>query len=143
MKTFAACLALVLAPVALAQPADDSKANAVAERDRLLNVFIVTHAVDAAKTMYDDQFVLTTSSGKLKDKNAILADVGNPALNLTANETTDVVVRIRDNTALLTGILHQAGTIQGKSFDVRLHVTDTWVFTGGNWRLLAGHASTL
>jgi hypothetical protein len=143
MKTLLACLAAVVASAAFAQSADVSRADAVAARDRELNALIVSHSVDAARDFYDDQFVLTTSSGKMKDKNAILADVASQELTLTANETTDVIVRVRDNTALLTGVLHQSGTYKGNGFDVRLRVTDTWVFVDGNWRILAGHASTM
>lgn len=143
MKTISLCLAGLLATNASAQSAINSPADTVAARDRELNALIVDHAVVTAKGFYDDQFVLTTSSGKMKDKDAILADIASKELTLTINETSEVVVRIRDNTALLTGILHQQGTYQGKDFDVRLHVTDTWVLTDGSWRLLAGHASRL
>jgi hypothetical protein len=50
---------------------------------------------------------------------------------------------LRDDTAVLTGILHQRGTYDGKPFDVRLRVTDTWVRVGGEWKILAGHASVI
>jgi ketosteroid isomerase-like protein len=62
---------------------------------------------------------------------------------LDINETSDVVVRVREDTAVLTGVLHQRGTFDGWPFDVRLRVTDTWVRTRGQWRILAGHASVL
>ena len=143
MKTILGCFAALLVTNAIAQPADDSRAAAVAMRDRELNALIVSHSVDAAKTIYDDQFVLTTSSGKMKDKNTILAEIALADLSLEVNETTDVVVRVRDNTALLTGVLHQKGMLKDKAFDVRLRVTDTWVFTDGAWHLLGGHASLM
>jgi len=71
----------------------------------------------------------------------MLADIASKGLTLDVNETSEVVVRVRDNTALLTGILRQSGSYNGKTFDLRLRVTDTWVLSGGAWRIIGGLAS--
>jgi ketosteroid isomerase-like protein len=135
--------AILLATTATAAADRLSANDAVAIRDRELNALIVGHDAASARAYYDDAFVLTTSSGKMKSKHDLLAEIAAPALVLEVNETTDVVVRVRDDTAVLTGVLRQRGTYDGKAFDVRLRVTDTWVRTGGEWRIVAGHASVL
>jgi ketosteroid isomerase-like protein len=117
--------------------------DVVARRDRELNALIVRDDATAARAYYDDAFVLTTSSGKMKSKDDLVREIAAPGLVLDTNETTDIVVRVRAGTAVLTGVLHQRGTYDGKAFDVRLRVTDTWVRTDGQWRILAGHASVL
>ena len=127
---------LMLALAASADPRD-----AVAERDRALNAAILAHDVVRAAPFYAEDFVLTTSSGKTKHKDDLVAEVGSDALTLEINETREVVVRVLDDTAVLTGVLRQRGVYKGQAFDVELDVTDTWVRTGGAWRLLAGHAS--
>jgi ketosteroid isomerase-like protein len=117
--------------------------DVVLARDRELNALILRDDAAAAGAFYDDAFVLTTSSGKMKSKADLVREIALPGLVIDINETTDVVVRVRDDTAVLTGVLHQRGTFAGKPFDVRLRVTDTWVRTRGQWRILAGHASVL
>lgn len=115
-------------------------AEQIIELDKTLNQLIVAHDVATARTLYDDEFVLTVAGGA-KRKADMLADIGNPAVALTICETTDVTVRVRGTTAVLTGTLQQAGTVNGKPIDVKLRVTDTWVNVDGKWLLFAGHAS--
>jgi ketosteroid isomerase-like protein len=115
--------------------------EAVIARDKDLNRLILSHNTKEAENYYADDFILTTSSGKFKSKQDMLADINSPEVVLEINETTDAKVRVVENTAVLTGILQQKGTYKGNSFDVKLYVTDTWVKIGSNWILLAGHAT--
>jgi ketosteroid isomerase-like protein len=143
MKASVLWIGALLATGAQAGTYRPSEADAIAQRDRELNAAIVRHDVAAARGYYDDAFVLTTSAGKRKTKASLLAEIGAPGLVLAVNEMADVDVRIRVDTAVLTGILHQQGTFNGKPFDARVRVTDTWVRDHGQWRILAGHASAL
>ena len=144
MKTItAAIFSFTLVNAAYATTNLDLQAQtAVAQRDHDLNALIVKRD-PALRDFYDERFVLTTSSGKSKDRNTLLAEIGDAGLVLETNETSDVAVRVRGGTALLTAILHQKGSYRGRPFDVRLHVTDTWVREKGTWRLLGGHASAI
>jgi ketosteroid isomerase-like protein len=130
--TTAACQSTVPPP---------SVASVIIDIDKRLNQAILAHDVAAAAALYDDDFLLTVSGGGFKRKADMLADIGNPAVALSVCETTDMQVRVRASTAVLTGTLRQAGSVNGRAFDVRLHVTDTWVHVDGRWLLLAGHAS--
>jgi hypothetical protein len=142
MRSMLMLAALVWGGAAAAMGAGPD-ADAVAARDRELNAAIVRHDVGVAGTIYEDEFVLTTSSGKAKTRDDLLAEIARPGLAFEVNAMTDVVVRVRSGTAVLTGILHQRGSLDGKAFDVRLRVTDTWVRRRGTWRILAGHASVV
>ena len=117
--------------------------DAVIAADKLLNRYIVEHNVSAATGMYAEDFVLTTSSGAVKKKENLLNEIALTDLAFEINETTDVTVRLLDNTAVFTGTLHQKGMYKQKPFDNKLLVTDTWVLTKGNWILLAGHATLI
>lgn len=138
---------LVLASLSLLLLAASSERfsdkDAVAETDKQLNLLIQQHDAQQAERLYADEFILTTSSGKVKLKKDMLGEIASPDLVLEINETTNVTVRILDNTAVLTGILHQKGRYKEKLFDVKLNVTDTWVKTTAGWKLLAGHATLL
>lgn len=145
-KLFAFGLLFAMAsPSTQAQSPQASKLleDAVVLQDRLLNALIADHDVDQARDFYDDQFVLTTSSGKAKSKTDLLSEIGSSDLDLEINETSDVVVRVRNETAVLTATLHQRGSYKGKAFDANVRVTDTWILLDGKWRILAGHASRL
>jgi ketosteroid isomerase-like protein len=133
----------LLTATLLAAHANPADGDVVLARDRELNALILRDDAAAAGAYYDDAFVLTTSSGRMKSKADLVREIALPGLVIDVNETTDVAVRVRDDTAVLTGVLHQRGTFDGKPFDVRLRVTDTWVRTRGQWRILAGHASVL
>jgi ketosteroid isomerase-like protein len=117
--------------------------ESVIARYKDLNRLILSHNVKEAANYYSDDFILTTSSGKFKLKQDMLSDINSSEVVLEINETTDIKVRVAENTAVLTGILQQKGTYKGNSFDVKLHVTDTWVRIGSNWILLAGHATVI
>jgi hypothetical protein len=111
--------------------------------DAQLNQYIIEHKVSDAIAVYDENFILTTSSGAVKKKQDMLNEIGLPDLQFEINETVDVSVRILENTAVLTGTLHQKGLYKQQPFDNRLLVTDTWVLVNGNWKLLAGHATLI
>lgn len=118
-----------------------STSDEIAELDRQLNAYIIAHNAAEAAKLYDEDFMLTVSGGGVKRKADMLADIRNPAVVLSVCETSDVQVRVRGSTAVLTGALRQAGTVNGRAIDVTLRVTDTWTKVNGTWLLFAGHAS--
>ena len=126
-----------------ASPNRLSDKDVVLETDKQLNLLIQQHDDQQAGKLYADDFILTTSSGKVKLKKDMLLEIASPDLSLEINETTDVTVRVLNTTAILTGILHQKGRYKEKYFDVKLNVTDTWVKTTDGWKILAGHATLL
>ena len=142
MRSMLMLAALVWGGAAVAMGAGPDAA-AIEARDHALNDAIVRHDVEVAREYYEEQFVLTTSSGKSKSKDDLLAEIARPGLAFEVNAMSDIVVRVRGDTAVLTGILHQRGTYDGNAFDVRLRVTDTWHREDGTWRILAGHASVI
>jgi ketosteroid isomerase-like protein len=136
-------LATIVLPTMASTAATAAPAASVVAADTQLNRYIVQHDVRAAGAMYAEHFVLTTSSGKLKTREDMLREIASPQLTLEINETSCVEVRTTNDTAILTGRLHQKGRYQGRPFDVSLLVTDTWIRVDGDWRLLAGHASVV
>src|SRR5262245_58306963 len=129
---------MMMAAAAFADDAAD-----VIGSDEALNQAIIKHDAAQAATIYTDDFLLTTSSGKTKTKAAILEEIKLPDLVLEINKTSDVNVRVHGDTAVLTGTLQQKGSVKGTAFDVKLLVTDTWIRVGGKWMLLAGHATVI
>lgn len=137
-------LGAALCLVSLAAQGGADPQSAVAALDRELNALITAGAPAAAASYYADDFVLTTSSGARRSKAELVRQIGARDLTLEVNETRDVQVRVLDDTAVLTAILHQKGTLDGAAFDAQMWVTDTWVRGGEHgWRLLAGQATRI
>jgi hypothetical protein len=115
----------------------------VKKADIELNQRIVEKNVINAREFYAEDFILTTSSGKIKYKQDMLNEIASTELSLEINETQNAEVRLIGSTAVLTGTLHQKGIYKGKSFDVWLQVTDTWVRTSSGWKILSGHYNSM
>ena len=113
----------------------------IKKADVELNKLILAKNSKLAAACYSDDFILTTSSGTVKYKHDMLTDIASPELSLIVNESSNVEVRIVGSTAVLTGILHQEGSLRGKYFNNWFLVTDTWVETSTGWKILSGHAS--
>jgi len=93
--------------------------------DTDLNNLILKNDTKAAAFFYAEEFILTTSAGKMKSKTEILDEIGSPDLSLSINATERITVRIMGTTAVLTGILHQKGTYKTNVFDATVRITDT------------------
>jgi ketosteroid isomerase-like protein len=115
-------------------------AQEIKEADALLNLLIIKNEALKAADFYTEDFILITSSGKIITKKDIVDQIASPELKLEINETSEVKVRVHGTTAVLTGVLHQKGSFRGKSFDVKLYVTDTWIKTKNGWKILSGQA---
>src|SRR6185312_17093312 len=90
-----------------------------------------------------DDWLLVGSTGKVKTKAQLLAELALPDLEFQDNETRDVLVRIWGDTAVLTGVLHQRYRLHGELRDVTLRYSDTWTRVGDGWRQVSGHTSRL
>ncbi|UXI70386.1 nuclear transport factor 2 family protein [Tahibacter amnicola] len=141
MKTKFRTAGVLLAVMASAPAFAGADEDAVKAADARLNALILQRDTEGARAMYADDFVLTTSSGKVKHKTDMVNEVAAPDVRMSVNQTSNIEVRVHGDTAVLTADLAQKGEYQGKSFDVVLDVTDTWIRVDGKWLLLAGHAS--
>jgi ketosteroid isomerase-like protein len=133
-----AMLSLLLALPALA---DD-----VADLRRLDRELVVaTYTKDAAwftKNMSDD-YVLITSSGKVKPRAALITELGTPGLEMQPYEPAEVNVRLFGDTAVITGRIVQKYTYKDDRVEADIRYTDVWVRSAGAWKNVAGHASAV
>lgn len=141
MKLFVSIFFIFFSITALAQSSADEET--IKAMDAALNKLIQTNNNGEAANYYAADFILNTSGGASKSKADILKEISSSELKLEINLTENVMVRVLDKTAVLTGILHQKGNYGGKIFDVFMKVTDTWVKTESGWKILAGHTSLI
>ena len=103
-----------------------------------------TNNADLIAPLLSDKVVVTTEEGKvLAGKVAVLTDAR--ATTWTTAKYEDLNVSVFDRTAIATGTFIGKGADSGgKTFNVKLRFTDTWVRKpNGGWLCVAGHDSAL
>lgn len=97
-------------------------------------------AATMARLLADD-FVLVTGKGSVFTKADLLKEASGKGTTYEHQEDTNQTVRIWGNTAVITALLWEKGTADGKAFDYRLWFSDTYVRTPTGWRYVFGQAS--
>lgn len=134
----AACLA-----TAAAQQADPRESKLLI-LERLWNEAQVHRDAAALNELVSSRFINTEWDGEVTDKQKFLADIRDPRFKPTVATVQDVKMNFfGENTAVVTGTYHTAGTYQGKPYDHVGRFTDTWVLDLGKWQCVASHTSLL
>jgi ketosteroid isomerase-like protein len=88
-----------------------------------------------------DDFILVTGRGKVYNKTDLLEAAKNKDVVYEHQEDTQQTVRVWGDTAVITALLWQKGTLKGVPFDDHLWFSDTYVSTPEGWRYVFGQAS--
>jgi ketosteroid isomerase-like protein len=90
-----------------------------------------------------DERVVETDDGQVfMGKMAVLAN--ETSVTWSSAEYTDLKVLVFDRTAIAIGVFTGKGTKSGKTIDVRVRFTDTWMkIANGAWLCVASHASDI
>ena len=88
-----------------------------------------------------DDFVLVTGRGTVYTKADLLKEARNKTIIYEFQKDSSQTVRVWGNTAVVTALLMEKGTVSGKPFEKRLWFSDTYVRTPAGWRYVFGQAS--
>ena len=113
----------------------------VASLDTQYQAAVLHKDTAAMARLLADDFTLVTGKGKSYGKAELLKDTARPELVFTHQEDTQQTVRVWGDTAVVTALLHVAGSDGGKAFDYSLWFSDVYVRTPGGWRYSFGQAS--
>jgi hypothetical protein len=99
---------------------------------------------DAAtvETILEDDFALVTGSGKVYTKADLLAEPRNGRMRYERQDDTKQTARIWGDTAVITALLTETGSDDGRRFDYDLWFSDTYLRTPPDWRYVFGQASS-
>ena len=134
-------LAIVLAGIARAAPADDVRA--VAALDTQYQAAVEKNdATTMAKILADD-FTLVTGRGRGFTKADLLesARTNHEVYEHQVEEPGTQKVRVWGDTAVVTALLWLKGTSEGKAFEYRVWFSDTYVRTAAGWKYVFGQSS--
>jgi ketosteroid isomerase-like protein len=88
-----------------------------------------------------DDFILVVGNGTVYNKTDLLNSVKNEGLLYDNQEDSQQTVRVWGDTAVITALLHQKGSVNGKPFDDHLWFSDVYVRTAQGWKYAFGQAS--
>jgi ketosteroid isomerase-like protein len=113
----------------------------VARLDTEYQQAVKVHDVETMDRILADDFVLVTGRGKAYSKAELLKDAREGKTIYERQEDTQQTVRVWGDTAVITALLWEKGTSDGKPFDKKLWFSDTYVRTAEGWRYVFGQAS--
>ena len=128
-----------LAPaMATADPAGD-----VERMEQLRMQAILNADMPALYSIYADDFFYNTSSGPSLTKSEYLPRYASGELKVNAADSEARDIRIYENTALVTGIVHVNITIKGETKQLHLRYLNVWVKRANGWVLVARQGTNL
>ncbi len=124
--------------------ASDSVAQELMQLNSTLQVATKNHDVATLERLISNDYELISSSGKVYDRTAFLADAADKSLTYEVNEPEDVAVRhYGDDCAIVTAVLHVRYRPASTVTEVRIRYADVWIRQNGQWRYVLGQASPM
>jgi ketosteroid isomerase-like protein len=105
------------------------------EKDRAAAV--VKGDVATLEGLTADDYILINANGQLSDKATTMNNIKTGNIKLTANEVSDLKVRLYGDTAVVTGKSSAKGTIGGRELKGPVMFTRVYVKKNGKWRSVA------
>jgi ketosteroid isomerase-like protein len=102
------------------------------ERDRAAAV--VKGDVAMLEGLTSDDYILINANGKVSDRATTMSDIKTGVIKLTANEVSDLKVRVYGDTAVVTGKSSAKGTIGGRELKGPVMFTRVYVKKNGKWQ---------
>src|SRR5580704_2148440 len=118
---------------------DDQKT--VAALDTEYQAAVKINDASAMNRILADDFILVTGSGKAYTKADMVNDATDAATSYERNDEDIQTVRVWGNTAVVTAMLWEKGTTNGRSFDRKFWFSDTYIRTSVGWKYVFGQSS--
>src|ERR1017187_1618758 len=140
MRAGLACMTLVawIAASRIVGTGSADDRDIVAALDTRYQAAVQHHDVQVLSEILTEDFVLVTGNGHIFSKADILREAHDTAEVYDRQEDSHQTVRVWQNTAVVTALLRASGTRSGKSFDVQLWFSDTYVRTASGWGYAVG-----
>jgi len=101
------------------------------------NKALIDGDVAALDEIFADEFIYTSTSGKVLDRTAQLDEFRSNTLDIASGAGSEETVQIHGRTGIVIGRFDAKGTYAGKSFDSTERYTSVWVVRDGRWKLVA------
>jgi ketosteroid isomerase-like protein len=105
------------------------------EQDRAAAV--VKADVATLEGLTSDDYILINANGQVSDKATTMNNIKTGVIKLTANEVSDMKVRVYGDAAVVTGKSTAKGTIGGRELKGPVMFTRVYVKKNGKWQSVA------
>jgi ketosteroid isomerase-like protein len=95
------------------------------------------------RRIYGDDFVGISPSGQIKDKASWISSIENSGTKYTSFVTSDIRVRVFQDTAVVTCLWSVRGTRYGQAYSKQLRVTHVYVYGQRGWQAIASQETLL
>ena len=93
--------------------------------------------VETLEKQTADDYTFINLYGQMSDKSQMISNFKTGKTKLTANDVSDMKVRVYGNTAVVTGKADVAGVMAGKDTKGQIMFTRVYVKKGGQWQSVA------
>jgi Domain of unknown function (DUF4440) len=104
---------------------------------------IVEADVETLEDILADDLTYTHTTGKIDSKREFLDALKSRKVNYHSIEPADVLVRVYDDTALLTGLADMSVSTPERSFSFSCRFTEVYRKKNGDWQLVAWQSTRL
>jgi ketosteroid isomerase-like protein len=135
--------AALMAGAALAQASPEADRQAVAALDTQYQEAVKSNDAETMGRILADDFVLVLGTGRTYTREDLLESARNRKIVYEQQDEDPgtQIVRVWNDTAVVTARLWLKGVREGEAFDRRLWFSDTYVRTRAGWRYALGQAS--
>ena len=113
----------------------------IEELDIKYQLAVKNNDVETMDDILADDFVLITGRGKAYTKSALLDDARRRTTTYEHQEDSDRTVRVWGDTAVITALLWEKGSTNGKTFDKKLWFSDVYKLTPSGWKYVFAQSS--
>jgi ketosteroid isomerase-like protein len=97
--------------------------------------------VEVFAAVLDEDFVITFEDGSTYSKTGYLSYSASSSTHVELADISEMKIRIHGDTAVATGVYHEKGVDNLRTYDYHDRFTDVWMKKSGKWRLVAAHYS--
>jgi outer membrane biosynthesis protein TonB len=136
-------------PISAESPAADQNQGDIASKLKTLEErwegSFATHDISVIEQLVAEDFVGTSSSGKLGNKSTMISEARKDKNVYASAVSGDMIVHsFGPSVAVVTGVARESGkTPARKAFSHAYRFTDTWVERNGEWKCVAASAMAL
>jgi ketosteroid isomerase-like protein len=147
-----ACCVLLISPILRAQSAAELRELAKeneAKQDELVNIERETaramqwNSGSLFRRIYGDDFIGILPSGQIKDKAGWIASIENSSIKYSSFISSDIRVRMFQDTAVVTCLWSVRGTHDGQTFARQFRVTHVYIYGQRGWQAIASQETLL
>ena len=122
---------------------DDDPGSTIKSLEKRWQKAIVNKDVATIDELLANDFVATSSTGRVGSKSTLLSLVRRDKNEYTSAKVRGMSVRMAGpKTAIVTGTATESGTTpDGKTFRISRRFTDTWMLRDGKWKCVASQAT--